>query len=206
MIQEIIPGDGRCQYSMVAFCEEGDAIITMTARRRRQYPIDYGLSSSFVEAIEVPDIVEPARKLLRYMSVSGMVEVEFKYDQRDNQYKLLDINTRPWGWHTLCMACGLDFPYIQYKHVLGESATTITPHYGYQWMRLLTDIAAGLQEVQAGISTPLTYLRSLLGKTVFSVFDWRDPLPAIGDLVIVFLRSARGFKETAREHEHSYQN
>jgi D-aspartate ligase len=83
-------------------------LLSMTAKRLRQYPIDYGLSSSLVEAVEVPGLLEPAQKLLGYMGVSGMVEVEFKYDQRDEQYKLLDINTRPWGWHTLCMACGIE--------------------------------------------------------------------------------------------------
>jgi D-aspartate ligase len=194
MIQEVIPGDGRTQYSLAAYCKKGDIIISMTAKRIRQYPIDYGLSSSFVEAVEVPALVEPAKKLLGYMGVSGMVEVEFKYDQRDGQYKLLDINTRPWGWHTLCIACGLDFPYIEYRDVLGQAPKTITPRYGYRWIRLLTDIPAGLQEVRVGISTPITYLRSLIGKTVFSVFDWRDPLPTFGDLIITALRSLRGFK------------
>lgn len=97
MIQEIIPGTGQTQFSVAAFCQEGAPLLTMTARRTRQYPIDYGLGSSFVEAIEVPEIIAPAEKLLRFMRVSGMVEVEFKLDQRDQQYKLLDINIRPWG-------------------------------------------------------------------------------------------------------------
>ena len=50
-----------------------------------------------------------------------MVEVEFKYDSRDGQYKLLDVNLRPWGWHTLGTACGLDFSYIHYKDILGDA-------------------------------------------------------------------------------------
>src|SRR5437588_7649242 len=140
MIQEAIPGDGRTQYSLAAYCKEGCALLTMTARRTRQYPIDFGLSSCFVEAIEVPAIQEPAEKLLAAMHITGMVEVEFKYDQRDAQYKLLDVNLRPWGWHTLCIACGLDFPYIQYSDVLGHPPLPITPSYGYHWVRLLTDI------------------------------------------------------------------
>jgi predicted ATP-grasp superfamily ATP-dependent carboligase len=76
-----------------------------------------------------------------------MVEVEFKHDRRDDEYKLLDINIRPWGWHTLCIACGLDFPYIQYRDVLGESVSCSTPRYGYHWVRMLTDIPTGIQEI-----------------------------------------------------------
>ncbi len=161
MLQEIIPGDGRTQYSVASYCKEGRTLIHMSARRTRQYPIDYGLSSSFVEAIEVPSLFELAEKLLFSMKVSGMIEVEFKYDIRDGQYKLLDINTRPWGWHTLCIACGIDFP---------------------------------AQEVREGITTPLAYLRSLMGKMVFSVFDWRDPLPTLGDFAIALFRYMKSSK------------
>ncbi len=194
MIQEVIPGNGHTQYSVGTYCKEGHILLSMTARRTRQYPIDYGLSSSFVEAIEVPELFELAEKLLSYMRVSGMVEVEFKHDHRDQKYKLLDINVRPWGWHTLCIASGLDFPYIQYRDILGEPPKLSLPHYGCHWIRLLTDIPAGLQEARAGITTPGAYLRSLGGKAVFSVFDWRDPLPTLGDIAVVLYRSStKGF-------------
>lgn len=193
MVQEIIPGDGRTQYSLAAFCKEGRILASMTARRTRQYPIDYGLGSSFVEAVPVPALSELAEKLLGFMRVTGMVEVEFKLDERDQQYKLLDINLRPWGWHTLCIACGLDFPYLQYCDALGQEQRSIvtTPHYDYHWVRLLTDIPAGLQEIRAGITTPHRYLRSLLGKTVFSVLDWRDPLPTFGDTLVAISRTVK---------------
>jgi predicted ATP-grasp superfamily ATP-dependent carboligase len=196
MIQEFIPSDGhdRTQFSVATYCKEGRAIIRMTARRTRQYPIDFGLSSTFVEAVEVPALFEPAEKLLRYMRVSGMVEIEFKYDCRDEQYKLLDINVRPWAWHTLCIACGLDFPFIQYCDVLEQAPVSVVPCYGnYHWVRLLTDLPAGLQEMRAGITTPWAYFHSLLGKTVFAVFDWSDPLPALGDFIVALSRSIKGF-------------
>lgn len=193
MVQEVIPGDGRTQFSLVAFCKDGHILTSMAARRTRQYPIDYGLGSSFVEAMPVPALLEPTEKLLLSMRASGMVEIEFKYDENDQQYKLLDINLRPWGWHTLCIACGLDFPYIQYSDALGlEYEVPLTPSYcGFQWVRLLTDIPAGLQEICKGIITPRRYLCSLAGKTVFSVLDWRDPLPTLGDLLVSFSRLAR---------------
>jgi D-aspartate ligase len=183
MLQEVVPGSGRTQFSVAAYCKNGQITHSMTARRTRQYPIDYGMGSSFVEAIEIPELLEPARRLLAAMSVSGMVEVEFKYDARVDQYKLLDVNLRPWGWHTLCMASGLDFPAIAYDALQGHETGPIEPRYGSSWVRLLVDLPAGIQEIRAGISTPGAYLRSLMGKTVFSVLDWRDPLPFVGDLV-----------------------
>jgi D-aspartate ligase len=194
LLQEIIPGDGNSQYSLATFCKEGSIVLSMTARRSRQYPIDYGLSSSFVEAIEVPELLLPAAQLLHYMHISGMVEVEFKYDYRDAQYKLLDINVRPWGWHTLCIACGLDFPFIQYCAALGQEPVATIPRYGHHWVRLITDLPAGIQEIRRGITSPSAYLHSLLGNTTFSVLDWRDPIPVLGDLVVALSRCIRGFK------------
>ncbi len=194
MVQEIIPGDGRTQFSVAAYCKDGRPLIRMTARRTRQFPIDYGLGSSFVEAIEMSPLYELAEKVLLQMNASGMVEVEFKYDQRVDQYKLLDINLRPWGWHTLCVACGIDFPSIQYDDVLGQAPPEIIPTYGYRWVRLITDIPAGIQEMRVGITRPPGYIHSLVGKTVYSVFDWHDPLPTFGDCATVIARSlARRF-------------
>ena len=188
MVQETIPGYGDTQFSVAAFCVRGEPVMSMTARRTRQYPIDFGLGSSYVEAIELPELFEPAARILRYMGLTGMVEVEFKRDPRDGQDKLLDINVRPWGWHTLCIACGLDFPYIQYRNVLGQEPEPASPRYGYRWLRMLTDLPAGMQEVRVGITTPRAYLRSLVGRNVFSVLDWHDPLPAVGDVAMAVSR------------------
>lgn len=197
MVQEVIPGRGNTQFSVATYCKEGQVLLQMTAQRTRQYPIDYGLSSSFVEAVEVPTIGEHAARLLAFMRVSGMVEVEFKQDPRDQQYKLLDINIRPWGWHTLCMACGLDFPYIEYCDVLGEEPPALKPRYDCHWIRLITDIPAGIQEVRRGLTTPGAYLRSLMGKTDFSVLDWHDPLPLLWDSISVLLRALKGARKRA---------
>jgi predicted ATP-grasp superfamily ATP-dependent carboligase len=194
MVQQIIPGNGRVQYSIATFCQDGNIKTWMTARRTRQYPIDYGLGSTFVEAMDIPALLPLAKKLLGYMRVSGMVEVEFKYDERDQQYKLLDINVRPWGWHTLCIACGLDLPYMQYCSATGQTppALPASIDYGYHWVRMLTDMPAGVQEVRAGITSLPAYLQSLRGKTAFSVHNWHDPLPTFGDVWIAVSRVMRG--------------
>ena len=193
MIQQIIPGDGHTQYSIATFCEDGAIKAWMTARRTRQYPIDYGLGSSFVEAIEIPDLLPLAEKVLGYMRVSGMVEVEFKYDERDKQYKLLDINVRPWGWHALCIPCGLDFSYIQYCFAIDAPlpAWPTQIDYNHHWVRMLTDVPAGIQEMRAEITTLAAYLKSLKGRTAFSVFNWYDPLPMFGDTYIAIKRVLR---------------
>jgi D-aspartate ligase len=189
MVQETIPGNGGNQFSVGAFCKDGQMVAALTARRTRQYPLDYGLASTFVEAIEIPELLEPARRLIARLGLSGLVEVEFKRDARDGADKLLDINLRPWGWHTLCIACGLDFPYMQYLDAMGERVEPVLPHYGPRWRRLVTDVPAAWQEIRERITTPARYLRSLPGPTVASVMDLADPLPGVADLAVTLRRA-----------------
>ena len=186
MVQEVVTG--ASQYSVAAFCEDGHIVSAMTARRTRQYPIDYGLSSSFVEAVEAPHLIELSHRLLGRLGTTGMVEVEFIEDRRDGQPKLLDVNPRPFGWHTLCIASGLDLPWMQYGYAIGRRPTRVVPRYGLRWVRILTDIPAGAQSVRAGLISPLDYIRSLSGASVFSVLDARDPLPAAADLLVAARR------------------
>jgi D-aspartate ligase len=188
MVQEVIPGDGRTQLSVAAYCKQGTLLNGMTARRRRQFPVDYGLSSTFVEAVEIPGLMQTTERLLRRMGLSGPVEVEFKHDARDGRDKLLDVNPRLWGWHDLCRACGLDFAYMQYRDAFEEIPSRMSPVYGPRWRRLLTDVAAAVQEIRLGRLTVQAYLGSLRGPSVAAVLDLRDPVPAFGDVIIAVLR------------------
>ncbi|HLH71261.1 MAG TPA: ATP-grasp domain-containing protein [Candidatus Dormibacteraeota bacterium] len=188
LVQELIPGDGAWQFSVGAFCRDGECLVTLTARRRRQFPVDFGLGSSFVESMEVPELVPLAQRLIRRMRLSGMVEVEFKRDPRDGQFKVLDVNPRAWGWHGLCQDCGVDLPYLQYREACGEPLPACKVRYGPRWRRLLTDLPAAFVEVRRGGLSPLAYARSFLGPTSRSVLDLRDPLPAVGDVAVAIGR------------------
>jgi predicted ATP-grasp superfamily ATP-dependent carboligase len=85
---------------------------------------------------------------------------------------------------------------MQYCDILGRPLPTVSPRYDYRWMRAITDLPAGAQETRAGLTTPARYLRSLLGKTTFSVWSWRDPLPALMDASSVAVRAAAGLRKT----------
>src|SRR5207247_1403581 len=109
MIQELIPGDGRQQFAYCAFFKEQQAVGSMVARRRRQHPPEFGRSSTFVETVDLPLLEELSQRFLRAIDYYGLVELEYKLDPRDRQFKLLDVNARTWGYHTLGLKAGVDF-------------------------------------------------------------------------------------------------
>ena len=179
MVQELISGGGEAQFSYAALCADGRTLASVTARRTRQYPVEFGRSSSFVETCHEPRIDEPARRLLTAMRYTGLVEVEFKYDQKDGRYKLLDVNPRAWTWQELCATAGVDFPYLLWRSIHGEHVPELRGRPGVRWVRLSTDVAAASTEIWRGRLSLGAYLRSLKGPLEFAAFAGDDPVPAL---------------------------
>src|SRR5215207_1160856 len=107
IIQEMIPGTGSSQFSYAGVWHEGKAVAGLVATRSRQYPIDAGYTSTFVEIVSNPAVEAAATLFLQAIGYSGLVEIEFKYDCRDDRYKILDVNTRLWTWVALGASAGL---------------------------------------------------------------------------------------------------
>jgi D-aspartate ligase len=182
MIQELIPGDGAAQYSYAGIWDRGAPVGALVARRRRQYPVEFGFTSTFVETTRAPEVETAAARFLASISYNGLVEIEFKYDARDGLYKILDVNARAWTWMALGAAAGLDFAALQWALACGERLTPRAAASGTSWLYLSRDLAAALHEIAAGRLSPLTYLRSLSRTSARAVFALDDPLPAVIDI------------------------
>lgn len=185
LVQEIIPGDGRQQLSYCAFFKEGNAHSTLLARRMRQHPREFGRAATYVETIELPAIEELALRFLRAIDYYGLVEVEFKQDPRDGQYKLLDVNARAWGFHGLGQAVGVDFPYLLYADQCGLETPRAHAQAGQGWLRLVPDLAVVAADLADGYLSFGSYWRSLKATKVESVFARNDPLPFVGELALL---------------------
>jgi D-aspartate ligase len=190
MIQELVPGDGTVQFSYAALWDHGKPVASLVARRRRQYPIEFGFTSTFVETIEQPQIEADACRFLASLDFSGLAEIEFKYDPRDSVYKILDVNTRSWTWISLGAAAGVDFALLQWRLAAGEDIAPQKGRTGACWRYSSRDFAASLCEMVDGRLSPLAYLRSFHRPLAGAVFAWDDPLPALLDLPLSALRVA----------------
>ncbi len=190
MIQELIPGDGMAQFSYAALWDRGKPIASLVARRRRQYPVEFGFTSTFVETVEQTQIEADAFRFLASLDYSGPVEIEFKYDARDGRYKILDVNARAWAWIAIGTATGIDFPALQWRLAAGEEIAPLTGRCGARWLYFSRDLAAFICEMFAGRLSPIAYLRSFRRPLVLAVFAWDDPLPALVDMPLSAVRVA----------------
>jgi D-aspartate ligase len=185
LIQEIIPGDGTRQYSYCAFFRDGKATSTLVARRMRQHPREFGRAATYVETIEFPEIEEIAERFLKAINYYGLVEVEFKQDPRDGQFKLLDVNARIWGFHSLGMVAGVDFPFLLYADQVGQPAPQNRAKAGIGWLRLVTDVPTVALDLWDRELSFHSYWESLRNTRVESVFCFKDPLPSIAEVLLL---------------------
>jgi D-aspartate ligase len=194
MIQELIPGDGRQQFAYCAFFKNGGAIGSMVARRRRQHPPEFGRASTSVETVDLPVLEELSQRFLRAIDYYGLVELEYKLDPRDRQFKLLDVNARTWGYHTLGLQAGVDFPYLLFLDQLRGSAPVCRTQPGVRWIRLVTDVPTCILEMLWGRLDWREFLRSLKAFEIESVFCREDLLPGLVELALIpYLYVRRGF-------------
>jgi D-aspartate ligase len=194
MVQELLPGDGRHRFAFCTFFKDGEPAASMVARRVRQHPPDFGRASTFAETVEIPELEEFGSSFLREIGYYGLVEVEFMLDPRDNRFKLLDVNPRTWGYHSIGPAAGVDFPWLLFADQVGLPVERTRARPGVRWVRLLTDIPTALDEFRRRTLSPRAYLRSLRSADVEAVFMRDDPLPGLAELMLApYLLVKRGY-------------
>jgi predicted ATP-grasp superfamily ATP-dependent carboligase len=203
IVQELVPGPGQTQYSFAALCREGVAVAHLTARRTRQYPRDFGHSSSLVETVDEPRVEEQGRALIAALAWTGLIEVEFKRDPRDGRDLVLDINPRVWTWHSLGARAGVDFAYLAWRLSQGLPVTGSRAVLGVRWVRLATDLPSAWGALRAGELGPVEWAKSLRRPRQGALWAADDPVPAMVDPALVAWRTIwRGGTASERERVH----
>ncbi|KAA5599583.1 ATP-grasp domain-containing protein [Blastochloris sulfoviridis] len=181
VVQELIAGGGESQFSYAALWRRGAPVAEFVARRARQYPIEFGFTSTYVEVVEDPGVVAAARPLLASIGHDGLVEVEFKRDARDGSFKLLDVNPRPWSWFGLARAAGVDLGAMLWDAAEGREVAPAAARPGTAWTYALRDAVAASQLILKDRLRATDYLASLARVRAEAAFALGDPLPGLID-------------------------
>jgi predicted ATP-grasp superfamily ATP-dependent carboligase len=189
VVQELIPGGGEAQYSYAAVLDRGVPVASLVARRRRQYPVEFGYTSTFVETADCPEVEDAGRRFLASLDYTGIAEVELKFDHRDGRYKILDVNARIWTWAALGAAAGVDFPHILWRVACRDSIAPVRQSCDAAWIHASRDLVAAAHEMLAGRLTPAAWLRSFGQPLVFAAFALDDPLPGLVELPLALWRA-----------------
>jgi D-aspartate ligase len=197
IVQEAIPGGGDAQLAYGALCRDGEVLASIVARRTRQRPMDFGLSSTFVESIADPEVEALAERWIATAGISGLVEVEFKRAP-GGPPKLLDVNARAWGWISLGAHAGVDFPWLLWRMMRGEDFPRARARTGRRWMRTLVDAPTAAAELLAGRLAPRAYVASWRPPLDLATFARDDPAPALYEPIALARLKAGRSRRRAR--------
>lgn len=194
VVQELVRGDSELQLAYCAFFKDGHSRASMAVKRLRQHPVEFGRASTFVRTIDAPELEQLSVRFLRSIDYYGLVELEYKQDARDGVTKLLDVNARTWGYHSLGQRAGVDFPYLLYADQLGlEVPSEIRARAGMNWIRLATDLPCAAGELARRRLDWRAYLRSLHMSDIEAVFSSDDRWPGLAELALLpYLAVKRG--------------
>lgn len=178
IIQDIIPGNSEHQYS-ICFMFDGDKpLVTLSARRARQHPPDFGNATTYAETVDIPELVISAQKILKETNFTGVCEVEFKFDTRDNTYKFLEVNPRTWKWHTLAEKSNSPILMSLYNYIYNLEPITKNNQEDATFRHLITDIPTILKMKLSKIKYPKTKRN-----VKYAVWDKNDLMPAFFELL-----------------------
>lgn len=121
LAQEHVPKGRGDLYTLASYVPRGgvEEAITMVGNRLAVYPPGVG-TTCLVEATDAPTVGSYGLNVLDASGYRGISEAEFLYDDRRDEYLLLDVNTRPWKWIDLPVRAGADLPGVAYADTIGE--------------------------------------------------------------------------------------
>jgi predicted ATP-grasp superfamily ATP-dependent carboligase len=154
LAQEIVGAGLDSFYSLCSYVgRDATAKGVFVGRKLEQYPPDFG-TACLVDSRYVEEIIERGVDILKQFGYQGISEVEFIYDERDGEYKLLDINTRVWKWVGLPIRAGVDLPWLAYADaVYGEVVQAGRQRDGLRWVYLKDYVALRSEKPGVGEAT-----------------------------------------------------
>ena len=194
LLQEIIPGGGEQQWSYAGFFVNGEPVAAFTACRLRQHPPDYGRASTYVIASYDKEVEESSKKIISELKYTGLAEVEWKRDPRNNQLKFLEVNARSWGWHSISSSVVGNLPKMYYDFLITGEYNVVQPKYGVRWVKWITDVPVVFDLIKQGKLKIGDYLKSINHNIVSCEWDIKDPLPLFLQVFLLpYLIKKRGY-------------
>lgn len=185
MLQEFIPGPADRHCFVEGFLDRRGRLCGLLARRRiRMYPRDFGNSTS-TETIPLPEVSAAAdtlKRLLDGIGYRGVFSAEFKLDERDGLFKILEVNARPWWFAGFAAACGLNVFDMAYHDALGDDVVPVISYaIGRRCVAPRLDLEAGLADWRAGRLRLASLFRFWLGADQLTLCR-DDPKPSLNEI------------------------
>ncbi len=178
MVQSIIWPPGRDLYSVGAFFDEhGNQSPSFCWHKLRQYPPSFGVGS-LVESAHQTEVMELGLRFMKGIGYRGIGYVEFKKDQKDGEWKMVEMNARTGQTNALQSKAGRPLVLYQYNRLIGRPLPVAGDYPdGVLWWDSLNDIDSFWRLRRRGEINFFQWIRSCIQVDVNAYFDLNDPAP-----------------------------
>jgi len=120
---------------------------------------------------------------MKSIGYRGILDIGYRYDARDGQYKVLDVNPRIGSTFRLFVGDGdMDVSRALYLDLTGQTIPSTSPRYGRKWMVEDADLVSSIRYYRDGNLTAKDWLKSFRGVQETAFLSLRDPVPGIAVL------------------------
>lgn len=178
MLQEYIPGGDDTIWMFNGYFDaNSDCVAGFTGRKLRQHPVHTGATSLGI--CERNDRVdELTRGFMKRIGYRGILDIGYRYDARDGEYKLLDPNPRIGSTFRLFLSGdGMDVVRYLYRDLTNQPLPPARLREGRKWIIEDKDAESSLDYAREGTLTFGQWLRSLWGVQEAAWFALDDLAP-----------------------------
>lgn len=179
IVTEMIPGPDRLQSAYFCYMtRDGKTLFEYTHQIFRRFPKNSGAACLTISK-RLPSTQEMGRRFFQSIGFTGLGHVEFKYDERDSQLKIIECNPRTSAAQAVVTKSGLDMPRLIYNYLLtGEVPAHTDYREGVRRWWVLLDILSFFELRRLGEISFAEWVRSIKGPPlVFPYFCLDDPVP-----------------------------
>jgi predicted ATP-grasp superfamily ATP-dependent carboligase len=196
VVQEVIAGPESNIFVGALYVDrDGVCRSLFTARKTRQYPPWYG-TAAYMEACWNEEIARESLAFVERFGYRGMCGTEYKWDDRDRAWKLIEVSPRADVWFALTRRAGIDVTWDAYCDLAGRPNP---PHVGGQddrarWQFFVKDAISAWYFWRRGEIGWREYLRSFADPRhkEEAMLSWRDPGTLLGYPIAALRRLRQG--------------
>jgi D-aspartate ligase len=177
LIQEFIPGEDWMFNGY--FDSNADCLFGVTAKKVRRFPPQTGVTSLGM-CLWDETVYQRTIEFMKAIGYRGIVDIGYRRDSRDGQFRILDVNPRLGCTFRLFAATnGMDVVRALYLESTGQAVPSGKAAEGRKWIVEDFDLVSALGSGWSGDLGLKEWFRSLRGVQEAACFSIDDPLPAL---------------------------
>jgi D-aspartate ligase len=178
MLQEYVPGGSDSIWMFNGyFNQRSDCLVGLTGQKLRQRGPHTG-SATLALCADNPAVQKMTRRLMESVSYRGVLDLGYRFDERDGLYKLLDVNPRIGETFRLFVgANGMDVLGALYRDMTAQPVPSTTGRNHRKWLVEPFDLVSSVQLWREGKLRPRAWLHSMRGIDELAWLARDDPRP-----------------------------